>query len=198
MAERLHEARVAAAISLDRRVEAELAYLDMAGVRFSISVKETDTYTATGNDFVEFLIATNKGEPLAPLSRIASGGELSRIMLALRAVLNDRDGVGTAVFDEVDTGISGKTARKIGIKLAEIGKKTQVLAITHAAQIASLATAHLKIAKTEQNGRAVATVTALDEQGRVAEVARILGGISVTQTQTEAARELIEEGRAYR
>ena len=198
LAKRMHTARVTAAAELDRRVEAELAYLDMPSVRFSISVEETDTYTAKGNDLIEFRIATNKGEPLAPLSRIASGGELSRIMLALRAVLNDRDGVGTAVFDEVDTGISGKTARKIGIKLAEIGKKTQVLAITHAAQIASLATSHLKIAKTEQEGRAVSTLTPLDEAGRVAEVARILGGISVTETQENAARELIEEGRAYR
>lgn len=198
LAERLHAARVSAADELSQKVQAELAYLDMPSVRFAISVTAGDTYTATGNDSVEFCIATNKGEPLAPLSRIASGGELSRIMLALRAVLNDRDGVKTAIFDEVDTGISGKTARKIGIKLAQIGKNTQVLAITHAAQIASLATTHFKITKQEKEDRAFTTVAPLDEEGRVDEVARILGGISVTQTQIEAARELIEEGRAYR
>ncbi len=198
LAAELHRARAVAAEELSRRVQGELAYLDMPSVRFQIVVRETDTYTARGNDSVEFCIATNPGEPLAPLSRIASGGELARIMLALRSVLNDRDGVTTAVFDEVDTGISGKTARKIGIKLSEIGKHTQVLCITHSAQIASLATAHYKIAKHQLEGRAATAVTALDEDGRVGEVARILGGLSVTETQSLAAVEMIEEGRAYR
>ena len=198
MAGDLHRARTAAAEELSRRVQAELTYLDMPSVRFQIIVTPTDTYGVRGNDHVEFCIATNPGEPLAPLSRIASGGELARIMLALRSVLNDRDGVATAVFDEVDTGISGKTARKIGIKLSEIGKHTQVLCITHSAQIASLATAHYKIAKQEEAGRAFTTVMPLDENGRVGEVARILGGLSVTQTQSRAAQEMIEEGRAYR
>ncbi|MBE6701878.1 MAG: DNA repair protein RecN [Ruminococcaceae bacterium] len=195
---RLHAARVTAAEQISRKVQGELAFLDMPSVRFDILVKETDRFTATGNDEVVFLIATNPGEPLAPLDKIASGGELARIMLALRSVLNDRDGVATAVFDEVDTGISGKTARKIGIKLAAIAKNTQVLCITHSAQIASLATAHYKIAKYEENARAFTTVTPLDEAGRVAEVARILGGLSVTQTQSDAAREMIEEGKEYR
>ena len=194
----LHQKRTIAAEDLSRRVQAELAYLDMPSVRFEITVKEAETYTAKGNDEIEFCIATNPGEPLSSLSRIASGGELARIMLALRSVLNDRDGVATAVFDEVDTGISGKTARKIGIKLSEIGKHTQVLCITHSAQIASLATAHYKIAKHEKSGRAFTTVTPLDEKGRVGEVARILGGLCITQTQADAALEMIEEGRAYR
>ena len=144
------------------------------------------------------MIATNKGEAMMPLARVASGGELARVTLALRSVLNDRDGVGTAVFDEVDTGISGKTARKIGIKLSEIGKKTQVLCVTHSAQIASLATAHYKIAKKEQGERTVSTVSLLDDDGRVAEVARILGGLLVTDTQRRAAAEMIGEGVSYR
>lgn len=194
----LHDARACAAKELSQRVQAELAYLDMPSVRFEIVVTQTDVYTAKGYDHVEFCIATNPGEPLLPLSHIASGGELARIMLALRSVLNDRDGVATAVFDEVDTGISGKTARKIGIKLAEIGRHTQVICITHSAQIASLATAHYKIAKHEAEGRAFTTVTPLSEEGRVGEVARILGGLSVTETQERAATEMIEEGRAYR
>lgn len=198
LAAELHRVRSAVAEELSRRVQEELAYLDMPSVRFRIAVGETDTYTARGNDHVEFCIATNPGEPLAPLSRIASGGELARIMLALRSVLNDRDGVSTAVFDEVDTGISGKTARKIGIKLSEIGKHTQVLCITHSAQIASLAATHYKIAKHEEAGRAFTTVEPLDETGRVCEVARILGGLSVTKTQADAAVEMIEEGKAYR
>ncbi|MBQ8357199.1 MAG: DNA repair protein RecN [Clostridia bacterium] len=194
----LHDARSKAARELSNKVQEELAFLDMPSVRFEIAVTPTETFGSTGNDHVEFCIATNPGEPLAPLSKIASGGELARMMLALRSVLNDRDGVRTAVFDEVDTGISGKTARKIGIKLAEIGKNTQVLCITHSAQIASLATAHYKIAKHAENDRAYTTVTPLDEAGRIGEVARILGGLAVTKTQSDAAREMIEEGRAYR
>ena len=180
----LHRKRLAAAKELSAKVQGELTFLDMPSVRFEIAV--------------EFCIATNPGEPLSPLTKIASGGELARIMLALRSVLNDRDGVATAVFDEVDTGISGKTARKIGIKLAGIGRSTQVLCITHSAQIASLATAHYKIAKRTENDRAYTSVTPLDEEGRVGEVARILGGIDVTKTQEDAAREMIEEGKQYR
>ncbi|MBO5355332.1 MAG: DNA repair protein RecN [Clostridia bacterium] len=194
----LHDSRCAAARALSERVQAELAFLDMPSVRFEIAVTQGDTFTPTGNDRIEFCISTNPGDPLAPLSKIASGGELARIMLALRSVLNDRDGVKTAVFDEVDTGISGKTARKIGIKLAEIGKSTQVICITHSAQIASLASAHYKISKLEKNDRAFTQVQLLDEKGRIAEVARILGGLSVTQTQTQAAAEMIEEGKCYR
>ena len=133
-----------------------------------------------------------------PLARVASGGELARVTLALRSVLNDRDGVGMAVFDEVDTGISGKTSRKIGIKLAEMGKKMQVLCVTHSAQIASLATTHYKISKAEQEGRTVATVLPLDARGREDEIARILGGIDVSEITRRAAAEMIGEGEAYR
>lgn len=198
LAAELHEKRAQAAESLSRRVLKELAFLDMPSVRFEISVTNTGELGAQGSDSVEFLVATNKGEPAKPLAGIASGGELSRIMLALKSVLNQMDGVGTAVFDEVDTGISGKTARKIGIKLAEIGKGSQVISITHSAQVASLATAHYRIAKQESEERTFTTVTRLDEAGRVQEVARILGGLSVTKAQSDAAREMIEEGRAYR
>ncbi|MBQ9099638.1 MAG: DNA repair protein RecN [Clostridia bacterium] len=198
LAKLLHDARLKAANELGKRVQENLGFLDMPSVHFQIVVEPTEIYRSNGNDHVEFCISTNPGEPLAPLTKIASGGELARIMLALRSVLNDRDGVATAVFDEVDTGISGKTARKIGIKLAEIGKTTQVLCITHSAQIASLATAHYKIAKHEDAGRAFTTVSPLNEEGRVAEVARILGGLQITKVQSEAAVEMIEEGRRYR
>jgi DNA repair protein RecN (Recombination protein N) len=198
LATQCHEARVSASKVLNSRIAAELAFLDMPSVRFEISVTQTDHFLPDGNDEVCFMIATNKGEAMMPLARVASGGELARVTLALRSVLNDRDGVGTAVFDEVDTGISGKTARKIGIKLSEIGKKTQVLCVTHSAQIASLATAHYKIAKMEQGERTVSTVSLLDDDGRVAEVARILGGLSVTDTQRRAAAEMISEGGSLR
>ena len=196
--DRLHKARLTAAKTLSDGVLRELAFLDMPSVSFAVTVEKTENYGPAGYDEITFCIATNPGEPMLPLSRVASGGELARVMLALKSVLNDRDGVGTAVFDEVDTGISGKTARKIGIKLAEIGKKTQVLCVTHSAQIASLATAHYKIVKTEQEGRARSVVVPLDEAGRRAEVARILGGLAVTPAQVAAAADMIEEGRPYR
>lgn len=198
LADLLHKARIVGAKELTERVLSELAFLDMPSVKFEVRVSACDEFRANGADRIDFCIATNPGEPLAPLSGIASGGELARIMLAIKSVLNDKDGVKTAVFDEVDTGISGKTARKIGIKLADIGKTTQVLCITHSAQVASLATAHYKIAKHEEHDRAFTTVTPLDEAGRVGEVARILGGISITQAQTDAAIEMIEEGKTYR
>ena len=193
-----HAARVKAAKALDSSIAAELSFLDMPSVRFEIAVRDTGTLMPDGTDEVEFLISTNKGEAMMPLSRVASGGELARVTLAMRSVLNDRDGVGMAVFDEVDTGISGKTSRKIGIKLAEMGKKMQVLCVTHSAQIASLATTHYKISKKEQEGRTVASVLPLDAAGREAEVARILGGLDVTETQRRAAAEMIGEGEAYR
>ncbi|MBR7181892.1 MAG: DNA repair protein RecN, partial [Clostridia bacterium] len=198
LAQLLHEARRRKADEITASVLGELTFLDMPSVKFEVRLTESEELLANGTDRAEFCIATNPGEPLSPLSHIASGGELARIMLALKSVLNAQDGVKTAVFDEVDTGISGKTARKIGIKLAEIGKGCQVLCITHSAQVASLATTHYKIAKRQENDRAFTSVAPLDEKGRVAEVARILGGISITQAQTEAAVEMIEEGRSYR
>jgi DNA repair protein RecN (Recombination protein N) len=133
-----------------------------------------------------------------PLEKIASGGELSRIMLALKSVLSDKDGVGTVVFDEVDAGISGKTSRKVGIKLKQIAKATQVICVTHSAQIASLADNHFLIAKHDVDGRTQTDVQLLDEEGSVLEVARILGGIQVTDSQLCAAREMIEDGKQYR
>ena len=195
LADALHVKREQTAKQLSSAAMRELAFLDMPSVRFTISVEQGDTFSATGNDTVAFLIATNPGTPLLPLCEIASGGELARIMLALRSVLNERDGVLTAVFDEVDTGISGKTSRKIGIKLAEIGRSTQVLCVTHSAQIASLADAHYKIIKTTTKDSASSTVVLLEGEARVDEVARILGGLNVTDAQREAARDMMREGR---
>ena len=150
-AEELTGIRRLAAEALSGAVQEALAFLDMPKVRFSVSVTPTETFTPDGMDSVEFLIATNQGEPLQPLVRIASGGELSRIMLAIRSVLNQRYGVPTAIYDEVDTGVSGRTSRKVGIKLAAIahgggdGEGTQVICVTHSAQIASLADAHYAV-----------------------------------------------------
>jgi len=150
--------------------------------------------SAVGTDKIEFLIATNAGEPLMPMIKIASGGELARIMLSLRSVLNDLDGTGTVVFDEIDTGISGKTSRKVGIKLLGIGRASQVICVTHSAQIASLADTHFLISKSEKDGRVETSLKTLDKDERVSEIARILGGINITDTQKQAAREMIEEG----
>ncbi len=190
----LTKKRAEAAAAVTKEVTETLSFLDMPKVRFSVSVTPSEL-SASGSDDVEFLIATNPGEPLLPMIKIASGGELSRIMLALRSVINDRDGAGTVIFDEIDTGVSGKTSRKIGIKLKESAKDAQVLCVTHSAQIASLAHTHFRIAKEEREGRAETDVLRLDGDERIEEIARILGGIEVTQAQRSAALDMINEYR---
>ena len=193
-AEELTAIRKSAANALSQAVQEALAFLDMPKVRFEVAVKATE-FGAFGRDEVEFLLSANPGEPVGPMVRIASGGELSRIMLAIRSVLNERYGVPTAIYDEVDTGISGRTARKVGIKLATIAKASQVVCVTHSAQIASLADAHYVIEKREtvEGGetRAETGVRRIDEADRVEEIARILGGLDITDAQRAAARELI-------
>ena len=172
----------------------------MAKVRFSVSIRRAGgedgiRYHRQGGDEVEFLIATNPGEPLMPLSRIASGGELSRIMLALKSVFADRDNTETLIYDEIDTGVSGKTAQKIGIRLHQTAQNGQVLCITHSAQIAALADSHLLIQKQELDGRSITTVKKLDYDGRINELSRIMGGMEITDNRRESARELIEQGK---
>ncbi len=190
--------RQKAAEELNRAVSDTLAYLDMPKVRFLTDVHTiysggAEQFTSRGSDDVTFMIATNPGEPPLPLGKIASGGEMSRVMLALRSVLNTQSGAATVVFDEIDAGVSGGTSEKIGLKLKEISDSTQVLCVTHSPQIASLADHHLLIRKKEREGRAESEITELDADGRVAEIARIIGGIDVTETQREAAREMIEK-----
>lgn len=191
-ANQLTASRREAAVQIEREVTEALAFLDMPRVKFAVGITSVDL-NETGADGIEFMIATNVGEPLQPMIKIASGGELSRIMLALRSVINDRDGAATVIFDEIDTGVSGKTARKVGLKLRRIARGTQVLCVTHSAQIASLADTHFLINKSEREGRAETSVQALDLNGRVEEIARILGGIEITDAQRDAAREMIGE-----
>jgi DNA repair protein RecN (Recombination protein N) len=148
-----------------------------------------------GGDEVEFMISANPGEPLKPLGKIASGGELSRVMLAIKSVLADRENTETLIFDEIDTGISGRTSHKIGIKLKQTSVGTQVLCVTHSAQIAALAHNHLYISKYERDGRVETTVTPLDEKGRVDEIARIMGGAEITGSLLETAAEMIEAAK---
>lgn len=170
---------------------AQLEFLDMPGVSLEVAVEAVPLGNG-GADRVEFLIAANPGEPAKPIARIASGGELSRIMLAIKSVLADADDIDTLIFDEIDTGISGRAARKVGIKLRETAASRQVLCVTHLAQIASLAHHHLLIAKTVREGRTYTEVKPLDQTGREGELARIIGG-EVTDATLQAAREMLEK-----
>ena len=177
-----------------------LAYLDMPKVRFLVDIQKIydggeEQFGPRGLDDVTFMIATNPGEPPMPLGKIASGGEMSRVLLALRSVMNTKSGANTVVFDEIDAGVSGGTSEKIGIKLKELADGAQVLCITHSPQIASLADTHLCIRKKMADGRAESEIQELDEGGRVSEIARIIGGVSVTETQRDAAREMIENNQ---
>lgn len=194
MAKNISAKRKLAAKGLTSGVTETLAFLEMPKVRFEVGISRSKGFNAFGIDDVEFLVSTNMGEPLMPMAKIASGGELARIMLSLKNVLNLCDGIETVIFDEIDTGISGKTSRKVGIKLKEIGRQSQVLCVTHSAQIASLADRHLHISKKEKEGRMETEVKVLDMDGRIKEIARILGGIEITEAQLKAAEEMISEG----
>ena len=177
--------------TLKKNVEEQLKFLDMPGVKFKVSITEKP-YSKDGADDIEFFIMTNSGEGYSPLSKTASGGELSRIMLAIKSVIAEKDGVDTLIFDEVDTGISGKTSRKIGLKLDEISSVSQVLCVTHSAQICSLAKDHFLVSKKESSGRTVTDVKLLSDIDRINETARIIAGINITDSSVTAAKELIE------
>lgn len=190
----LTKTRKNAAEKLIPLVLSELEFLDMEKVVFDIAVKPTEL-TPSGADSVAFLISANKGEEPRPISKIASGGELARIMLAVKTVFAEAFGVHTVIYDEVDTGVSGKTARKIGIKLKESAKKAQTVCVTHSAQIASLADQHMLIRKSTVGERTETKVTPIDGEDRVKEIARILGGVTISESMLVSARELIEEGK---
>lgn len=189
LARQLSLARREAAERLSSSVTGELGFLEMNKARFGVEINETEP-GADGIDDVGFMIAANPGDPLMPLHKTASGGELSRIMLALKCALEDKEGTGTLIFDEVDTGVSGRTAQKIGIKLRQLSKDAQVLCITHAAQIAALSDHHFLVSKKENEGRAETSVAELDEDGRTHELARIMGGEQITEKLLATAREL--------
>lgn len=187
-AKALYDYREETAKQFVSRVTAELEFLNMSGVILAVR-HEKGKLTVNGMDTVEFLISANKGEEPKPISKIASGGELSRIMLALKSVIADRDSIDTMIFDEIDTGVSGKAAQKIGIKLREIGKVRQVICVTHLSQIAVMADNHLMIEKKIMNDRTETSVTALDFAGRTAEIARIMGGDSPSSLMMKTAEE---------
>lgn len=185
--------RKSTALQVQTQVEQALHDMEMAQAKFYISVEKRDHFAADGLDKVEFLISANAGEDLKPLAKIASGGEMSRVMLALKTVLVDADEIGTFIFDEIDTGVSGKTARKVGEKMSLLGKKRQILCITHLPQIAAMADNHFRIEKHVAEGRTTTTVESLDEKASCREIARLMGGEEITETTMAAARELRRE-----
>ena len=202
LAEKLHEIRTNAAKQLEDNIKETLEFLDMPKVVFYADIKESYSggkklLSRDGSDSVEFYISANRGAEPQPLSRIASGGEMSRIMLALKSVIADKDGVPTVIYDEIDAGVSGKTARKIGIKMLSLSKNTQLFCVTHSAQIASLGDLHFLISKSDVNGATETGVRVLDRDGRVAELSRILGGIDVTDAQRAAATDMLDERDNY-
>ena len=198
IANELHNSRKSTVTALENKVKQTLEFLDMPKVVFFASLKEEfkgeeKVLNKDGSDTVEFYISANRGADAQPLSKIASGGELSRIMLALKSVITDKDGVPTVIYDEIDAGVSGKTARKIGIKMHELSTATQLFCVTHSAQIASLGDVHFLIKKSDVNGVTETRVSRLDYEGRVNELSRILGGINITEAQREAAKDMLKE-----
>lgn len=190
----LSDSRKKAADQFCKNVREELHFLDMPSVQFLVQ-NTPGELTENGTDNLEFLLSANAGEALKPLAKIASGGELSRIMLAIKSVLAEKDEVETLIFDEVDTGVSGRAAQKIAIKLAELAKSHQILCVTHLAQLAAFADTHFRIEKTEHDGQTFTDVAALDDIGRKHELARILGGLTVTELQLQNAQEMLENAK---
>ncbi len=187
---KLRESRVCAAEQLTERILTELEQLDMPKVQFACNFTETEL-SANGADAVAFYMSANAGEALKPLSKVASGGELARIMLAMKNVLAEQDSVATLIFDEVDTGVSGRAAQKVAEKLRSVSRNKQVLCVTHLPQLAALASTHLLIDKQERAGRTYTTVTPLDFDGRKRELARIIGGANITETTLQSAAEML-------
>ncbi|MCI8715067.1 MAG: DNA repair protein RecN [Oscillospiraceae bacterium] len=193
----LSGARKAAAKELELRIQDELRQLDMPRVRFAICFGEKEP-DASGVDVVRFLMSANVGEELRPINKVASGGELARIMLALKNVLAENETIGTLVFDEVDTGVSGRAAQKVAAKLAQVSRRKQVLCVTHLPQLAAMADTHFSVEKGERDGRTFTRVLRLDREQRKRELARLTGGEHLTAAMLAGAEELLDEAEAYR
>ena len=166
--------------------------MNFLDVQFEMIFTKLENYTAIGTDEVEFMISMNPGEPVRPLGDVASGGELSRIMLAIKTVMAEKDQIETLIFDEIDVGISGRTAQKVSEKMAVIGRNHQVICITHLAQIAAMADAHFAIEKKVENGKTRTSISLLNKEEEIAELARILGGAEITETVMQSAAEMKE------
>ncbi len=190
LSEKLTQRRTSTAADFAKKVEAELKFLDMPNVQFAVDIRPINL-TENGADEIEFLISPNLGETKKPLAKIASGGELSRVMLAIKNVLSDKDEIDTLIFDEIDAGVSGRAATKLGKKLSEVSKGRQVICVTHLAQIAAQADHHFEISKASHDGKTYTSVVPLDFEGRKHELARIIGSGEITQTQLNMAEELL-------
>ena len=187
----LRQNRKETAEKLSSRILTELAQLDMPKVQFACRFSELEL-TNNGADAVAFYMSANVGEALKPMSKVASGGELARIMLAMKNVLAEQDRVNTLIFDEVDTGVSGRAAQKVAEKLKSVARTKQVLCVTHLPQLAAMGDTHLLIAKGERDGRTYTTVTPLDIEGRKRELARIIGGANITEITLKSAEEMLK------
>ncbi len=197
-AENLSNIRKKKAQEIQKEIERQLWDLEMKYGRFMISIEDKKEMTHNGKDKVEFLISANAGEELKPLTKIASGGEMSRVMLALKTVLAKADNIEVFIFDEIDTGVSGRTAQKVAEKMAFIAKTHQIICITHLPQIAAMADHHLLIEKNSEEQKTITTVTALDKEKSVSEIARLIGGVKITETTWIAAKELKEQANALK
>lgn len=184
--------RISTSREFVKNVEEELTFLDMPNVKLSLKITPVP-YTEKGEDLAELMISTNPGEPMKPISKIASGGEISRVMLAIKNVMADKDSIDTLIFDEVDTGVSGTAAQKIGQKLKEVSRNHQVICITHLAQVASFGRKHFKIYKNVENGKTFTKVDVLDKNQRIAELARIVVGDNITHVALENAEEMLRQ-----
>lgn len=196
-AQALSDARKAAADRLTAQILTELQQLDMGKIRFAVDFAEKPL-DSDGMDTVRFLMSANVGEELRPIHKIASGGELARIMLAMKNVLSEQDHVGTMVFDEVDTGVSGRAAQKVAEKMARISRRKQVLCVTHLPQLAAMADTHFSVEKGERGGRTYTEVRRLDREQRRRELARLTGGSHVSQTMLDGAEELLAQAEKFR
>ena len=200
-AQSLSQQRRKAAEKLEKRVQEELRQLDMPKVRFQVEFAPIDNQWGldeTGMDQVQFLMSANVGEALKPIQKVASGGELARIMLALKNVLAQDDEIGTLVFDEVDTGVSGRAAQKVAEKMAQVARHKQVLCVTHLPQLAAMADTHFSVSKGEREGRTYTNLERLDRKQRREELARLIGGAAVTPALLESAEELLAQADAWR
>ena len=196
----LTQAREKAALELQKRVQDELRQLDMPKVQFQtefIPCSNSEGMDADGMEQVQFLMSANLGEALKPIQKVASGGELARIMLALKNVLAEDDNIGSLVFDEVDTGVSGRAAQKVAEKMKDVARHKQVLCVTHLPQIAAMADAHFSVEKGERDGRTFTNVERLEKDGRVNELARLMGGTAVTDVLRRSAGEMLELAERY-
>ena len=192
-AAKLHESRAAAAKELEGLICSQLAFLDMNSAVFTVDIQKSESFDRFGTDKVEFLLSANKGEDAKPLAGVASGGELARIMLGIKSVFAEKEGTQTLIYDEIDTGVSGKTSQKLGLVLKKCASCAQVLCVTHSAQIAAAADAHLLVSKTEANGRVETGASFITGAARVREIARIMGGNTITEKLFASAKDLINE-----